>query len=427
MVPNKVEFLDRLRGKTKGLKIPEQVYLSREHFEQGEFGELEGFLEGPEEIIVRSALMEENEFKGGTFSSYRNGGKRNGQRYRLAPTVETVKTLRGWIVEDARYAKSLAIRRQQKFNNAPEINPEDIGAQVMRYEEGCKIMAKQVREKWEFGYVGLKCPLDGAHMQDHLSDHAWNDDLVPVSERIQDMLGIGAEIEYIWDQKNDRLIVVQVKDITGRVTEAEPRMHDEDPVYILADFCLNRMRKTEESYRERQLFKVDDYEHLIPAISDRYIQEEGTFVKCLEEARAMKDEYERFALENEHYAVYIGEVERTNRFVGYVTRNHPDVKDFHIGDGNYGFGLRYCGMMYYPFVAEADTVINFTVSSITGHSHQLFGIDNINNPLWLLIFGEGDCLNLSGLTKGLQTGCKIGVYRQGEWNAEVRILKPDEV
>ncbi len=57
------------------------------------------------------------------------------------------------IINLAKTAKQLSIRRQQKFSKAPDIDLENMGMIVMPFiERFASVMAKMLGSHWEFGY-----------------------------------------------------------------------------------------------------------------------------------------------------------------------------------------------------------------------------------------------------------------------------------
>ena len=113
ILPEKPRLLQQLKnGK---FNIPDIVYVSASDFANEEFEDLKAFLDRHREsfkVIARSAHPKEEFFKGGTFDSLETYADLAGIRYARTKIINLAKT-----------AKQLSIKRQQKFNNSPEINP----------------------------------------------------------------------------------------------------------------------------------------------------------------------------------------------------------------------------------------------------------------------------------------------------------------
>jgi hypothetical protein len=127
-------LLERL--KAGGFSVPDFLYVPAENFQNNDFAELEVFLEKFQDnfkIIARSAHPDEEYFKGGTFDSITTYSDIGGIKY-----------ARKRMMKSARTAKCLSIKRQQKFNRAPEVDPEQMGVIVMPFIDGSSVMAKMI-------------------------------------------------------------------------------------------------------------------------------------------------------------------------------------------------------------------------------------------------------------------------------------------
>ena len=121
-IPEKAALLKRLaKG---GFNVPEFIYVSAADFKKENFEDLEAFLEQHREsfkVIARSAHLKEEFFKGGTFDSLEIYADLGGIKYARKKIINLAKT-----------AKQLSIRRQQKFSNAPDIDLENMGKVAIR-------------------------------------------------------------------------------------------------------------------------------------------------------------------------------------------------------------------------------------------------------------------------------------------------------
>ncbi|MFO7886388.1 MAG: hypothetical protein R6U68_16355, partial [Desulfobacteraceae bacterium] len=200
-LPEKIKLLKIL--KKEGLDVPDFIYLPAEDFKKENFAKLEAFLKAScpsYKVIVRSAHPLESFFKSGTFDSLEVNADVAGIRYAWKRIIKQAKT-----------AKKLHIQRQQKFHNAPEIDPHDMGVIVMPFIEGVKVMAKIMGKNWEFGYTN-----EYAHKiqcESYITETPHDMKLLRLSEDIQNCLGFPCEIEYIVSQMS-HIHVVQARDIS---------------------------------------------------------------------------------------------------------------------------------------------------------------------------------------------------------------------
>ena len=238
-LPEKARLLSKLA--TGGFNVPRFHYLPPQAFEREEFAELESFLreecEG-HKIIVRSCHPAEEFYKGGTFDSLETYADVGGVKY-----------ARKRIVHSAEEEKKLSILRQQKFNAAPFLDPQETGVLVMSFIEGARVMAKVVGNHWEFGYCRTRS--GNFECEPYITQTPHDIGLLQVSEEIQKFLGFKCEIEYI--MAPDGVIhVVQAKDISKIVTLE--LKHRELAVELDG---LRRIRRR-RNYRERPIFVMDN-------------------------------------------------------------------------------------------------------------------------------------------------------------------------
>ena len=107
MIPEKAALLKRLTQ--GGFNVPDFIYVSAVDFKNENFKALEAFLDRHREsfkVIARSAHLKEEFFKGGTFDSLEIYADLGGIKYARKKIINLAKT-----------AKQLSIRRQQKFSN----------------------------------------------------------------------------------------------------------------------------------------------------------------------------------------------------------------------------------------------------------------------------------------------------------------------
>ena len=177
VIPEKAALLKRLEK--GGFNVPEFIYVSAADFKNENFGALEAFLDKHREsfkVIARSAHLREEFFKGGTFDSLEIYADLGGIKYARKKIINLAKT-----------AKQLAIRRQQKFSNAPDIDLENMGMIVMPFISGTSVMAKLLGNHWEFGYCR-----DRSHKiqrEPYITRTPHDISLLTLSENIQQYLG----------------------------------------------------------------------------------------------------------------------------------------------------------------------------------------------------------------------------------------------
>ena len=111
----------------------------------------------------------------------------------------------------AKTAKRLSVLRQQNFNNAPELDIDNMGVIVMPFIAGSSVMAKMLGDHWEFGYCR-----DRSHKvqrEPYITATPHDRRLVQLSKDIQEHIGHRCEIEYIISPEGE-IHVVQAKDIS---------------------------------------------------------------------------------------------------------------------------------------------------------------------------------------------------------------------
>ena len=134
VIPEKAALLKRLAQ--GGFNVPDFIYVSAVDFKNENFEALAAFLDRHREsfkVIARSAHLKEEFFKGGTFDSLEIYADLGGIKYARKKIINLAKT-----------AKQLSIRRQQKFNDAPDIDLENMGMIVMPFISGTSVDRKSV-------------------------------------------------------------------------------------------------------------------------------------------------------------------------------------------------------------------------------------------------------------------------------------------
>jgi hypothetical protein len=236
-------------------------------------------------VIARSASRE-GFFKGGTFDSLETYADVGGIKYARKRMIDFAKT-----------AKRLSVLRQQKFNNAPEMNPDDMGVIVMPFISGTSVMAKVVGDHWEFGYSGDRS--QKVQSEPYITRTPHDQKLLTVSSDIQRHLGFKCEIEYVISEDGD-IHVVQAKDIS----QIETLETKESERSIKLD-GVHRVRKR-RNYRERPIYVMDSkavYLKVISKCEDMVLGCEGpqpTVDDIVQIISSFEADMESFALRHEH-------------------------------------------------------------------------------------------------------------------------------
>ena len=144
LIPEKARLLDRLKqGK---FNVPDFIYVPAFDFKNRHFEPLNTFLRDYQDsykVIARSGHPLEQYYRGGTFDSLETYADVAGILYARKRIINSAKT-----------ARRLSFLRQQKFNNAPELDLDELGVIVMPFITGTSVMAKKLGNHWEFGYSG---------------------------------------------------------------------------------------------------------------------------------------------------------------------------------------------------------------------------------------------------------------------------------
>jgi len=394
-LPEKIRLLEIL--KKEGFDVPEFIYLTAEDFRNENFGRLETFFKEACQsfkVIVRSAHPLESFFKSGTFDSLEINADTAGIKYARKRIVQLAET-----------AKKLQILRQQKFNNAPEVDPEDMGVIVMPFIEGTKVMAKKMGKRWEFGYTN-----DYAHKikcESYITETPHDLKLVDLSEDIQARLGFPCEIEYIISRMRD-IHVVQAKDIS-RVELLDINVSRRT---VKLD-GIRRVRKR-RNYRERIVYVMDHrafYLNIINACEDLvhgWGDSNCTIDDVLQVISDYESELEAFALKHERFGV-----------LGLSIKIPDDLFQIanHYLDDTPELQKRLTSALYQNqykidyFLSEADTIIAKDRIRLNLCTHDAYGIDTVRNPVWFVYWRfEKQDQTVGELRRlGFKTGDMIGI------------------
>jgi hypothetical protein len=394
-LPEKARLLKRLQ--TEKFNIPDFIYVSVADFENENFEALEAFLKNHREsfkVITRSVHPQEEFFKGGTFDSLETYADLAGIQY-----------ARKKIINLAQNAKQLSIKRQQKFNNAPEINPEDMGVIVMPFISGTSIMAKMIGDHWEFGYCR-----DRAHKvlrEPYITSTPHDRRLIDLSEKIQQHLGHRCEIEYVISEEGE-IYVVQAKDIS----HIETLEQKESERSIKLD-GLNRVR-IRRRHRERPVYVMDNKAFYLKLISkcEAYLMgDEGSkpvIGDILDIVTQYQADLEAFALRHQRFCVLglsIQEPEELYQIANHYLDDFPEIQPVlsrALHDNLYKIDY---------FLSETDTLIAKDKFRLNMCGHDAYGIDTVRNPLWSVYWhmDKHEVMVKEFMRLGFKTGDTIGI------------------
>jgi hypothetical protein len=366
IIPEKTRLLDRL--KKEGFNVPHFVYIPASDFEKEDFSALTSFLDHHREgfkLIARSAHPAEEYFKAGTFDSLETYADAAGIKY-----------ARRRMIDYAKSAKRLSILRQQKFNNAPDIDVEQMGVIVMPFVQGQSVMAKMVGGQWEFGYSADSN--HRIHSEPYVTNTPHDRKLIEVSESIQKLLGFRCEIEYVIGG-DGTIHVVQARDISH--IETLEKKESERSVKLDG---VHRVRKR-RNYRERPIYVMDNKSFYLDVISrceDMILGSDGPkagIEDVIELIHSYESDLVSFALKHERFAILGLSIKVPDDL--YQIANHyldemPELKE-QLSAALYGnlYKVDY-------FLSEADTLIAKDKMRIHLRSHDAYGIDTVRNPIW---------------------------------------------
>ena len=395
LLPEKARLLKQLQKEK--FNIPDFIYVSADDFKKERFDALKAFLDRHREsfkVITRSGHPQEDFFKGGTFDSLETYADLAGIQYARKKIINLATT-----------AKQLTIKRQQKFNNAPEIKPEDMGVIVMPYIDGASVMAKMIGDHWEFGYCR-----DRTHKvlrEPYITNTPHDRRLIDLSEKIQAHLGHRCEIEYVISAQGE-IFVVQAKDIS----HIEILEQTESDRSIKLD-GLNRVRKR-RSYRERPVYVMDNKSFYLKIIGkcEEYILGDDDAQPVIEDivdivAQYQKD-LEEFALKHQRFCVLglsIQEPQEIYQIANHYLDDYPEIQPIlsrALHDNLYKIDY---------FLSETDTLIAKDKFRLNMCGHDAYGIDTVRNPLWSVYWQmDKHAMMVEEFRKlGFKTGDTIGI------------------
>ena len=394
-LPEKADLLRKL--KEGNFNVPDFIFVPASDFFKGDLHSLKEFLQDRQDsfkVIARSAHPEEKFFKGGTFDSLETYADVEGIRYARKRMIDFAET-----------AKRLSVLRQQKFNNAPEMDPSDMGVIVMPFISGTSVMAKVVEDHWEFGYSGDRS--QKIQSEPYITRTPHDQRLLIVSSRIQKYLGFKCEIEYVISVDGD-IHVVQAKDIS-HIETLETKESDRS---IKLD-GVRRVRKR-RNYRERPIYVMDSkalYLRVIGKCEDIVLGCEGpspTIDDVLQIVSSFEAEMETFALRHERYGVLglsIKVPEDLYQVANHYLDDSPELrKRLSAALYNNLYKVDY-------FLSEADTLIAKDKVRIHLRSHDAYGIDTVRNPVWSVYWhAEKHDQVVEELRRlGFKTGDTVGI------------------
>ncbi len=365
-IPEKAKLLKQIMdGK---FNVPDFIYVSAADFENENFDDLNAFLENHKEsfkVIARSCHPQEEFYKGGTFDSLETYADLNGIKYARKRIVKYVLT-----------NNKLSIQRQQWFNNAPEIDVNEMGVMVMPFIYGISIMAKMLGDHWEFGYS--RDTVHKVQREPYITKTPHDTKLLELSDEIQNYLNFKCEIEYIVS-KDGTIHIVQAKDIS--CIDILEKKEQSQSIHLDR---VRRIRKR-RNYRERPIYVMDNRKYYIGIVSkcEEFMNETNGSGTTFDDILCFIEEYEKaletFALTNERYAVLGFQVQVPPPL--YQIANHylddtPELqkKLSKVLSGNI-YKIDY-------FLDEADTLLASNMIKIKMCTHDAYGIDTVRNPIW---------------------------------------------
>ena len=366
MIPEKAALLKRLE---KGeFNVPEFIYVSAVDFKNENFKALQTFLDRHREsfkVIARSAHLKEAYFKGGTFDSLETYADLGGIKYARKKIINLAKT-----------AKQLSIRRQQKFSTAPDIDLENMGMIIMPFIDGASVMAKMLGSHWEFGYCR-----DRKHKiqrEPYITRTPHDLKLLQLSEDIQKYLGYPCEIEYVISEEGE-IYVVQAKDIS-HIETVELQL-GERSIHLDG---VRRVRRN-HNFRERPVYVMDNKTFYLNIINkcEEFVLGNGdskpTIEEILDIITAYQSKLEKFALKHHRFCVLGLSIQEPEEL--YQIANHY-LDDFTQMQAALSRALHDNLYKIDYFLSESDTLIAKDKFRLNLCGHDAYGIDTVRNPMW---------------------------------------------
>ncbi|MGD8342614.1 MAG: hypothetical protein PVI38_18710 [Desulfobacterales bacterium] len=394
-LPEKARLLTQLKnGK---FNIPDFIYVSASDFKNEAFDALKAFLVRHREsfkVITRSAHPQEEYFKGGTFDSLETYSDLGGIQYARTKIINLAKT-----------AKQLTIKRQQKFNNSPKIDPEDMGVVVMPFISGTSVMAKMIGDHWEFGYCR-----DRNHKvqrEPYITKTPHDIRLLQLSKDIQNRLGHRCEIEYVVSGEGE-IYVVQAKDIS-HIETLEQQQSERS---IVMD-GIRRIRRN-HNYRERPVYVMDNKEFYLKIIGQcedlvwGRQKSKPILDEILEIITRYQTDLENFALKHQRFGILglsIQEPEELFQIANHYLDDFPDLQSQlskALHDNLYKIDY---------FLSEADTLLAKDKFRVNLCGHDAYGIDTVRNPMWSVYWYMDKHAEIVKAFKklGFKTGDTVGI------------------
>ncbi|MBW2469382.1 MAG: hypothetical protein JRE62_08780 [Deltaproteobacteria bacterium] len=395
VLPEKARLLKRLKnGK---FNIPDFIYVSASDFKNEAFDDLKAFLIRHREsfkVITRSAHPQEEHFKGGTFDSLETYADLGGIQYARSKIINLAKT-----------AKQLTIKRQQKFNSSPKIDPQDMGVIVMPFISGTSVMAKMIGDHWEFGYCR-----DRNHKvqrEPYITRTPHDIRLLQLSKEIQKRLGHRCEIEYVVSGEGE-IYVVQAKDISH--IETLEQQQSERSIKMDG---IRRIRRN-HNYRERPVYVMDNKEFYLKIIGQcedlvwSHKKSKPALDDILEIITRYQADLENFALKHHRFGILglsIQEPEELFQIANHYLDDFPDLQSQlskALHDNLYKIDY---------FLSEADTLLAKDKFRVNLCGHDAYGIDTVRNPMWSVYwYMDKHAENVKAFKKlGFKTGDTVGI------------------
>ena len=394
-IPEKAALLKKL--KTGKFNVPDFIYVSASDFRDEAFDDLKAFLDHHREsfkVITRSAHPQEEFFKGGTFDSLETYADLGGIQYARTKIINLAKT-----------AKQLTIKRQQKFNNSPEIDLEEMGVIVMPFISGTSVMAKMLDSHWEFGYCRDR--IHKVQRDPYITRTPHDRRLIKLSEKIQEHLGHRCEIEYVVSEEG-QIHVVQAKDIS-HIEMLELQQSER----LLQLDGVRRIRRN-HNYRERPVYVMDNkefYLEIIGKCEDLVFGESKTrptIDDILEIVARYQTALEDFALRHQRFCILglsIQEPEELYQIANHYLDDFPDLQpklSKALHDNLYKIDY---------FLSEADTLLAKDKFRVNLCGHDAYGIDTVRNPMWSVYWqvDKHDIMVKEFKRLGFKAGDTVGI------------------
>jgi hypothetical protein len=314
------------------------------------------------------------------------------------------------MIKSVKSTKKLSILRQQKFNHAPAVDPDDMGVIVMPFIEGLNIMAKMVGGHWEFGYCRNR--LQKVQRDPYITQTPHDQKLFQISKDIQAHLGFACEIEYVISADNE-IHAVQAKDISH--IEILEQANSNRSIKLDG---IQRIRKR-ANYRERMAYIMDNtafYLSVIGKCEDMILGCEGPAVgieDILEVINTYEATLEDFAMKHHRFGVIKLTTDAVREL--YQIANHylDDFPDLHNQLSNALYNNRY--KIDY-FLSEADTFITKDRIRINLCGHDAYGINTVRTPVWCAYWNLDRHEKIVNEFKklGFKTGDTIGIEIDSE-------------